>query len=211
MSENSLWLDRWENREIGFNQESVNPFMVKYFNSLSLGSGSRVFVPLCGKTIDISWLLAQGHDVVAVELSEQAVAELFDELGVTPEVSTEGDFKVYSTDNLQVFVGDVFKLTSEMIGKVDAIYDRAALVALVKETRERYTAHLREISNGAPQLLLCFEYNQSLMNRTPYSVDAEEVHGHYNDHYELEQLCKVEIVGGFKGKIPASDVAWLLK
>lgn len=211
MSENSLWLDRWENREIGFNQESVNPFMVKYFNSLSLGSGSRVFVPLCGKTIDISWLLAQGHDVVAVELSEQAVAELFDELGVTPEVSTEGDFKVYSTDNLQVFVGDVFKLTSEMIGKVDAIYDRAALVALVKETRERYTAHLREISNGAPQLLLCFEYNQSLMNRTPYSVDEEEVHGHYNDHYELEQLCKVEIVGGFKGKIPASDVAWLLK
>ncbi|HHD75725.1 MAG TPA: thiopurine S-methyltransferase [Campylobacterales bacterium] len=211
MSENNLWLERWENREIGFNQESVNPFMMKYFKNLNLASGSRVFVPLCGKTIDISWLLAQGYEVVAVELSEQAVMELFHELGVTAEVSTKGDFKVYSTDNLKVFVGDLFKLTSDLVGRIDAIYDRAALVALTKETRERYTAHLRELSRCAPQLLLCFEYDQSLMNRTPYSIEEEEVHGHYAEHYELEQLCKEEIAGGFKGKIPASDVVWLLK
>jgi len=211
MSENSLWLERWENREIGFNQASANSFMKQYFEHLNLEDNSRIFVPLCGKTVDIAWLLESGYDVVAIELSEQAVIELFEELGVTPEVSKHGDLKLYHNSNLEVFVGDVFHLTNEIVGDIDAIYDRAALVALTKEVRKQYTAHLREISKGAPQLLLCFEYDQSLMNRTPYSVDAEEVHGHYNDHYELEQLCKVEIVGGFKGKIPASDVVWLLK
>jgi thiopurine S-methyltransferase len=211
MNENSLWLERWENREIGFNQESANPFMIEYFAHLNLQENSRVFVPLCGKTVDISWLLEKGHNVVAIELSEQAVIELFEELGVTPEVSEYGDLKLYRNSNLEVFVGDVFHLTNEIVGDIDAIYDRAALVALTKEVRKEYTAHLREISNGAPQLLLCFEYDQSLMNRTPYSVEEDEVKGHYAEHYELEQLCKEEIAGGFKGKIPASDVVWLLK
>jgi thiopurine S-methyltransferase len=211
MNENSLWLKRWENREIGFNQKSANPFMVQYFRHLNLENKGRVFVPLCGKTIDITWFLEKGHDVVAIELSEQAVIELFEELGSTPEVSEHGDLKLYRHNNLDVFVGDIFHLTNELLGNIDAIYDRAALVALTKEVRQEYTAHLRAISNHAPQLLLCFEYDQSLMNRTPYSVEEDEVKAHYAEHYELEQLCKVEIKGGFKGKIPASDVVWLLK
>jgi thiopurine S-methyltransferase len=211
MNENSLWLERWENREIGFNQVSENIFMVEYFKHLDLDEKSRVFVPLCGKTIDISWLLKQGYDVVAIELSEQAVIELFEELQLKPEILELGTLKHYRVAGLDVYVGDVFDLTEEMIGSVDAIYDRAALVALTKEVRTKYTSHLRKISNGAPQLLLCFEYDQSLMNRTPYSVEENEVKEHYSEHYEVKQLCKEEIIGGFKGKIPASDVVWLLK
>ena len=53
MQENSLWLQRWKNREIGFNQSEVNGFLVQYFQRLNLAVGSKVFVPLCGKTIDI--------------------------------------------------------------------------------------------------------------------------------------------------------------
>jgi len=211
MNENNLWLERWKNREIGFNQQSPNPFMVKYFNQLALAAKPRVFVPLCGKTIDISWLLAQGYEVVAIELSEQAVIELFEELEVNAEVSDQGALKLYKAEGLEVYVGDIFDLSQEFVGTIDAIYDRAALVALTKEVRQAYTAHLRKISNNAKQLLLCFEYDQSLMNRTPYSVDAQEVKEHYAEYYELQQLCKEEIVGGFKGKIPASDVVWLLQ
>lgn len=211
MNENSLWLQRWENREIGFDQASSNPFMVEYFKHLNLSENSRVFVPLCGKTIDITWLLSAGYDVVAVELSEQAVIELFQALDLTPSISCEGDLKRYRHGGLDVFVGDIFDLTGVMLGKVDAIYDRAALVALTTPVRKQYTKHLRDITNNAPQLLLCFEYDQSLMNRTPYSVEEEEVKAHYAEHYQVEQLCKEEIMGGFKGKIPASDVVWLLK
>lgn len=211
MNENSLWLKRWENREIGFNQAMVNSFMVKYFDNLNLSEESSVLVPLCGKTIDIAWLLEKGHAVIGVELSEQAVIELFDELGVVPAISTVGELTLYSADSLQIYVGDIFKVTSEMLGKVDAIYDRAALVALTTGVRVEYTKHLRELTDNASQLLLCFEYDQSLMNRTPYSVEEREVRKHYEEHYDLELLTREEIAGGFKGGLAASDVVWLLK
>ena len=210
MSENNLWLERWENRELGFNQEIVNPFMTKYFSALNLEKGSRILVPLCGKTIDISWLLSQGYEVVGIELSEQAIIELFEELGVEPNVSHLGEHIVYSAENITIYVGDIFKVSAEILGKIDAIYDRAALVALTTELRIKYSNHLREIAFSAPQLLLCFEYDQSLMDRSPYSVDEDEVKRHYAEYYTLELLSKEEIIGGFKGKLPASDVVWLL-
>ena len=211
MDENNLWLKRWENREIGFNQNKVNPFLLQYFQSLNLNLNSKVLVPLCGKTIDISWLLSEGYAVRGIELSEIAVIELFEELNLVPNISTVGELKIYSRENLQVFVGDIFKVTSEILGEIDAIYDRAAIVALTKDLRIDYTTHLRAITKNAPQLLLCFEYEQSLMNRTPYSVEEDEVKKHYAEHYELALLAREAIAGGFKGKIPAYDVVWLLK
>jgi thiopurine S-methyltransferase len=211
MNENNVWLERWEKREIGFNQVEANPFMVKHFSSLGLDKGSKVLVPLCGKTIDISWLLKQGYAVVGIELSEQAIIELFDELGVEPAVSTEGELIVYSAEDITIYVGDIFKVTSGMLGKIDAIYDRAALVALTTGLRVEYAKQLRTMTSNAPQLLLCFEYDQSLANRSPYSVDEQEVKGHYEAHYALELLAREDIAGGFKGKLTASDVVWHLK
>lgn len=211
MNENNLWLERWEKREIGFNQNRVNAFLIKYFKKLNLEKNANILVPLCGKSIDIAWFLSEGFSVTGIELSEIAVEELFLELGITPSISNLGEVKLYSSDQLNLFVGDIFKITSKMIGEIDAIYDRAAIVALTKELRIKYAEHLRSISNNAPQLLLCFEYDQSLMNRTPYSVDELEVKMHYAQHYEIELLERVAIAGGFKGKLPASDVVWLLK
>lgn len=210
MNQNDLWLERWQRREIGFNQEVVNPFMVAYFSQLGLSRGSRVFVPLCGKSIDISWLLAQGYLVVGVELSEQAVIELFDTLGIKPKVSKVGTLISYSAKGITIFVGDIFMLTPEILAKVEAIYDRAALVALPMVLRAQYTRHLKEITNNAPQLLLSMEYDQSLMDRSPYAVDEEEIQRHYAMEYTIECLCREEIVGGFKGKLMAFDVVWLL-
>ncbi len=211
MNENDLWIQRWKNRELGFNQDKANPFMLKYFSSLDLIRGSSVLVPLCGKTIDISWLLGEGYAVIGIELSEQAIIELFDELSVTPTIETLGELILYSAENLRVFVGDIFKVSPQMLGKIDAIYDRAALVALPTKLRIEYAKHLRLVTNKTPQLLLCFEYEQSLMNRSPYSVDEDEVRRHYDAHYTLELLARENIVGGFKGKLPASEVIWLLR
>jgi len=211
MNENNLWLERWENKEIGFNQEEVNPFLLEYFSHLDLDKGNRVLVPLCGKTIDISWLLAQGYEVVGIELSEQAIVALFEELGVEATITTVGELIVYSAENITVYVGDIFNVTAERLEHVDAIYDRAALVALTREVRTKYANHLRIMSKNAPQLLLCFEYDQSLMDRSPYSVGEDEVNTHYAAYYNAKVLTRESIVGGFKGKLPASDVVWLLR
>lgn len=206
-----FWHRKWENNDIGFHEGAANPLLVKHFPALSLVKGGRVFLPLCGKTLDIHWLLGNGYRVVGAELSKLAVEQLFAELGAEPTVSDCGTTKRYSTRNLDIFVGDIFQVSRQLLGPVEAIYDRAALVALPEETRGRYAAHLMEITVQAPQLLICFEYNQSLMAGPPFSIVSEEVIRYYGDTYELTLLDRVEIPGGFKGKIPAKEGVWLLE
>ncbi len=209
MNENNLWLERWEKRQIGFNQNTPSEYMMKYFERLALPKGSRVLVPLCGKTIDILWLLSEGYEVVGIELSQIAIEELFNDLDKSFTLFSLGDLTKYSSGNLSVFIGDIFDVNADMLGKIDAIYDRAAIVALTPEVRKKYTAHLREISNTAAQLLVTVEYDQSLRDGTPYSVEEKEIKEHYATHYKIELLTRNKILGGFKN-IATSDAIWLL-
>ncbi len=207
----SYWLQKWEQNNIAFHKSEANPVLVKYFEELALAKGSRVFVPLSGKTLDIGWLLAQGYRVVGAELIEIAIQQLFIELNVAPKVSAMGKVKHYGAENIDIFVGDIFQVSSEMLGSVDAIYDRAALVALPGEVRDLYTAHLRQITDQAPQLLVIYEYDQTLMSGPPFAITLEEVYHHYGDHYEISQLESTELPGGFRGKCAARETVCLLK
>ena len=205
-----FWLNRWESNEIGFHEEEANPLLVKYFPALSLKKSSRVFLPLCGKTRDIAWLLSQGYSVVGAELSQLAVEQLFAELSVEPEITQQGALRLCRAKNLDVFVGDLFQLSSSIFGSIDAIYDRAALVALPEETRRRYTAHLMELTESAPQLLITYEYDQSQMDGPPFSISREEVNHHYTQHYKVKHLSRTEATGSLRKRIAAQEEVWLL-
>jgi thiopurine S-methyltransferase len=206
-----FWHQKWKTNDIGFHQPQGNPLLVAHFNSLNVPPGGRVFLPLCGKTRDFAWLLSQGYSVVGVELSELAVEQLFEELGVQPNRAEFGNFVLYRAPKVDVFVGDIFALTHLMLGKVDAIYDRAALVALPESKRKFYSAHLIDIAGRAPQLLICFEYDQSLIAGPPFAICEDEVKAHYQKYYGLKLLAKVPVDGGLKGSCQALEVVWLLK
>ncbi|MFD2229384.1 thiopurine S-methyltransferase [Alkalimarinus sediminis] len=206
----SFWHQRWELGEIAFHEGEANSLLVKHFGLLNLAKGSRVFVPLCGKTQDIPWLLTQGYEVVGVELSEIAVKELFASLGIVPAISNVGSLIHYQGRNIDIFVGDIFDVTTGLIQPVDAIYDRAALVALPEDMRNQYTAHLINITMAAPQLIICFEYDQSVMPGPPFSVNAEEVMRHYESAYSWSLVESREVAGGLKGKADASEMVWVL-
>ena len=210
MMDASFWHQRWEKHEIGFHESKPNPLLVKYFNKLSLAKGRRIFVPLCGKTLDIAWLLSHGYLVAGVELSQLAIEQLFLELGMQPTISEVGDVEQWCAQGLDIFVGDIFALSRQILGPVDAIYDRAALVALPEDIRSRYTAHVTEITAKAPQLLICFVYDQRMMDGPPFSVNYEEVHRHYADKYDVTLIASAEVSGGLKGKCPAKENLWLL-
>ena len=120
-------------------------------------------------------------------------------------------FNHYSANNIDIFAGDIFHLSRKMLGPVDAIYDRAALVALPEEMRNRYTAHLMEMSNKAPQLLICYEYDQNVMEGPPFSISNEEVHQHYRDSYDLTLIGSMNVPDGLKGKCAAIENVWLLQ
>lgn len=206
-----FWHQRWQNNQIGFHNAKVNPLLPDHFEALCLPLGSRVFVPLCGKTRDIAWLLSQGYQVAGAELSELAVEQLFAELGVQPEIADAGEVKHYNAPDLDVFLGNIFNLTSRTLGAVDAVFDRAALVALPEEMRVRYTRCLTEITCNAPQLLLTFEYDQTQMPGPPFSVCGEEVRNHYSEIYNLTMIARVDVAGGLKGKCAATENVWVLK
>jgi thiopurine S-methyltransferase len=208
--DSEFWLNKWQVKEIGFHQAEANPLLVKYFEALHLNAGSRVFLPLCGKTLDIAWLLGKGYRVAGAELSEIAVAELFAELGVEPAITEIGGLKHYAANSIDIFVGDIFTLSANVLGPIDAIYDRAALVALPEDMRHRYTNHLKKITNTAPQLLICFEYDQAAMAGPPFCIDAQEVQQHYRDAYDVSCVAKVDVAGGLKGICPADECVWLL-
>ena len=205
----NFWIEKWNNNEINFHQSQANPFLVQHFAKLSLTKGKRIFLPLCGKTLDAAWLLHQDYRVVGSELVEMAIKQLFEELKVKPKITRRRDLKLYSANNLDIFVGDFFQLQKEELGTVDAVYDRAALVALPEVMRSLYTTHLTEITNKAPQLLIVFEYDQKIMKGPPFSINDEEVLKHYQNSYKLKLLENAEVIGGLKGQ-PAHEKVWLL-
>jgi thiopurine S-methyltransferase len=213
--EHSFWHSKWQKNEIGFHEPEGNALLVKY-SSFLIGddspssSSSRIFVPLCGKTRDIGWLLAQGCEVVGAELSEVAITQLFEELGVEPTISTSTNGKVYAKDGLTIFVGDIFKLTSSDIGDVTGVYDRAALVALPSPLREQYSAHLIEITQCAPQLIISFDYDQNEMAGPPFSVNEKTVDSLYSADYNIQRLERSVLEGGLKGKVDADNLVFAL-
>ena len=209
--EAEFWHERWRENRLGFHQSDYNALMVAHFDRLELGEDARVFVPLCGKTRDIAGLLTRGYRVVGAELSDLAVNQLFADLGIAPALSDAGPLQHYAAPGIEVFVGDIFDLEAERLGHVDAVYDRAAVVALPKDMRGSYAAHMHAITHGAPQFLLSFEYDQSAMEGPPFSVDAAELERIYGQTFTLTPLVEAEVEGGLKGTVPATERAWLLR
>jgi thiopurine S-methyltransferase len=207
----NFWQQRWEKNETAWHESKANPLLVKYFHELSLAKDRRVFVPLCGKTLDIGWLLSHGYRVAGAELSQLAIEQLFMDLGLQPDISAVGEVQQWSAKHIDIFVGDIFALSRKLLGPVDAVYDRAALVALPEQMRPRYSAHLTEVTNRAPQLLVCYEYDQRVMDGPPFSVGNEEVDRHYGREFDLRLLASVDVPGGLKGKCSAKEHVWLLR
>ena len=197
--ERKFWLEKWRNGQIGFHRTKVHSRLAQFFDQFNLKEREKVFLPLCGKTLDIAWLLEREVHVVGVELSLIAVEQLFEELRIEPEVTVQRNFQVYRSESLTIYHGDFFNLTSNELKGVKGIYDRASMVALPMEMRRRYAAHLIEITHAAPQLLITFHYDQGLMFGPPFAVLESEVQAHYCEAYNVKALVSANLEGGLKG------------
>ncbi|ASC73504.1 Thiopurine S-methyltransferase [Halomicronema hongdechloris C2206] len=206
-----FWHQKWQRGDLGFHQPQANPLLVRHCHRLRLAPGSRILLPLCGMTLDISWLLAQGFRVAGVELSQVAVDELLNRLNLEPHITQVGSLRHHRVQDIDLFVGDIFEVSADWLGPVDAIYDRAALVALPDATRQRYASHLIRLTDTAPQLLITYEYDQSQMAGPPFSVPQPAIERLYGAAYQLQSLERQAVAGGFKGKVAAIEAAWLLQ
>jgi len=184
-----FWQARWARNEIGFHQPEVNPHLQRHWPGLGLAAGSRVLVPLCGKTLDLAWLAAQGFPVLGVELAERAVQDFFAEQGVEPQIERSGAFQVYRAGAVEIRCGDFFALGAADVEDCAGLYDRAALIALPADMRARYAAHLAAILPPACRgLLVTLDYDQARMDGPPFAVSDDEVRRLFGADWQLQLL-----------------------
>ena len=168
----------------GFHQPRPHAALARWWPTLGLAPGTRVFVPLAGKSRDLVWLAAAGYQVVGIELSALAVQQFFDENGPQPGV--------------ELRCGNLFELGVAALGPIAGVFDRASLVALPASLRRAYAATLSALSPpGTRTLLVSMEYDSSRMAGPPHSVDESEIHTLFGGTHEIELLERISAVADF--------------
>ena len=190
-----FWLEKWQQGQIGFHQQEYNAYLTESWHVLGVPNSSTVFVPLCGKSLDMLWLRGQGHHVIGVEVSEQACLAFFQENGLEYERHREEPFDVYQAQGITIYCGDFFAFNAKHVSDVAVVYDRASMVAMPEELRQRYAAHLRQILPGTtPIFLVTMEYEQAQMDGPPFSVLQQDVEQAYADTYTIQRVLKKNVL-----------------
>ncbi|MCZ6640040.1 MAG: thiopurine S-methyltransferase [Gammaproteobacteria bacterium] len=187
--ERKFWVDRWKRNQIGFHQVNYNVWLTKYWGDLGLPSASPVFVPMCGKSLDMRWLEQQGHLVRGIDLAGIALEAYFEEGHEEFRQVAQGLLTRYEGRSSVLFCGDFFELTAVDLAGVSAVFDRGALVALGPSHRGNYVDHmLRVLPERSQILLVTLEYDQHLVSGPPFSVLPEEVETLYENRCSIEVL-----------------------
>jgi thiopurine S-methyltransferase len=190
-----FWLERWRTGQIGFHQPAVDRHLRRHWPDLGLSENSGVFVPLCGKSLDLLWLRERGHSVAGVELSAVALESFCMEQGVLAKRRALDHFEVYEAARIQLYRGDFFKLAPELLGTFSAVYDRASLISWTPELRPAYVAHMAALSKpGTLTLLIVMEYLQAQMPGPPFSVSAEDIDRLYSGSHAIQPLSRQDIL-----------------
>ncbi len=198
--EREFWRERWALGEIGFHRSATHPYLERFFDRLEVGRGEKVFVPLCGKSLDMLWLRQQGAGVVGVELSVMAVEAFFAENGMAVAGRPEGDFSLYEKEGFSLYCGDLLDFTSDCLSGARAVYDRASLVALPPAMRRRYADHMATLLPSASKVLLIgYGYEQAEMDGPPFSVPYSEVEALFGERFEVELLVEEDALKRHQG------------
>jgi thiopurine S-methyltransferase len=193
--EPDFWLNRWRTAQIGFHQAAVDRHLKAYWPLLELPPHSPVFVPLCGKSLDLLWLQSIGHSVRGVELSSIALQAFCKEHGIPARRRILADFDVYEADDFRLFCGDFFKLAPALLGSVAAVYDRAALISWTPAARKSYVQHLTSLTRpGTQVLLIAVEFPPEQMKGPPFPLSRDAIEDLYAGHYSIEELGRHEIL-----------------
>ncbi|SEQ60947.1 thiopurine S-methyltransferase [Amphritea atlantica] len=172
--DNVLWLQLWKDQRTDFHQQQVSPLLPRFWNNQTVAKNARVLVPLCGKSQDMLWLAARGHRVIGVELSPLAVKAFFSENNLKVKKSRVGNFTCWQSGLITIWCGDFFSLQKHQLGKVDIVFDRAALTALSGAIRQQYIGQLCQLIGINCQIfLLTVEDIDNHSQQSPDMIDSE--------------------------------------
>lgn len=198
MNKIKYWQDRWLNQQTGWHQADVSNYLIESFSSFDLPPKSTIFVPLCGKSLDMRWFIEQGYQVIGVEASKLAIQEFFKEAALSVEVVEIEGLICWQAENIKIYQADYFDLTAAHLKTIDLIYDRASLVALPhteQRGRADYAQHLVDIIPASIKMLLVtLDYNQQKMEGPPFAVSDAEIQDLYQATFNIKLLKEAELI-----------------
>lgn len=205
----NFWEERWHLGQTGWHNQSVNDNLQAHASTLFPTESPTIFVPLCGKTLDMGWLAEQGAQVIGVDLVEKAIHEFFTEREESPKCSIEHEIPHFKTENITLLKSDIFNVTTDVIGPIDAIFDRAALVALTLERRQDYVNHcLSLLKPGGTILLITYDSPVADIQGPPFPVRKGTVESLYTQATNCELLAEVMMKPEDDERLAKRGLAW---
>jgi thiopurine S-methyltransferase len=209
---------QWNEKRIGFHLKDVNPVLEKYSKiylsntsaatdetcAASAGGNIRVFVPLCGKSVDLAYLTTMANEVVGVEgirLALEQFSEEHPDLKISAKesagASTTDGFERFVGDKITLLKGDYFDLdATKSGGQFGMIFDRASMVAIEPTMREAYVDVIGELlAPGGIILLAVLERigsEEAMKEGPPYSIPEATVRGLYGKQDWVESIKLLE-------------------
>ena len=209
---NEFWINRWNNNETGWHQSEVEPALIKWAKQ---EKPCRIFVPLCGKSLDLLWLIQNEFEVIGVELSHKACEDFFTEHKIDFLKTDIENFQIFKGKNITIYNGDFFKLNNTHLNEIRAIYDRASLIALPLEIRKKYTDHLLKIlqqntNQNVRFLQILLTREPFDMSGPPYSVSDKELRQYYDLRFSIELINKEEVAAKAPvGSVTYESIYWM--
>lgn len=200
-----FWIERWKKGETGFHQEQLNPYLAYFYGEKGMSQEKRhtlkVFVPLCGKSIDMRWLANNGYEVLGIECSDLAINAFFNDQELAYQCVEDDCFTRYISEpgegqaRIEILQGDFFDLKLDDIDGVTDIYDRASMIALPKEMRLDYFNKMTELqTEGMRTLLITLTYPQHEMDGPPFSVSETELNDLYGEKFKIDKLLGKDVL-----------------
>jgi len=194
-----FWHERWSRQEIGFHRKQVHPLLNQFFDRLR-PEHHTIFVPLCGKSIDMLWLADHGLHVVGSELSKLAVSAFFEENKLTQNVLNAEPLQGFQSERVLLWQGDYFALLTSHLNGASCFYDRAALVALPADMRIKYVSKLNKLMpKNAEGLLITFNYDSAQMDGPPFAVPTSEVHQLFAEDWDVTNCSQQDVIESHPG------------
>lgn len=216
MVDASFWLEQWKSGRIGFHANAAHPCLSQHWSSIATSGDIRVFVPLCGKSLDLDFLLARGCQVIGVELSPLAIEQYLTEHGLTAVTTEMEGMLIHDSHGLRLIEGDFFQLSQAALDPIDAVYDRAALIAIPPAMQPGYASHLLSLTRDtAPILLITLDYDPAEMQGPPFATPPEQVSRLFGERYRIELLEEIDALADnpslqSRGLTTLTESAWRL-
>ncbi|CAH1776284.1 unnamed protein product [Owenia fusiformis] len=190
---NKAWTS-WDPDRVPFHKVDVHEALETYIEPLTDGRTElKIFVPLCGKSVDLKWLCDRGHHVVGVEIAELAIQQFSEEQGIEfksqPIGPIEGTVYKSIDGKLEILSCDLFSISRQVIGGFDAVWDRGSLVAINRDQRKEYSQLMHSlVKDDGKYLITASQYDMDQYSGPPHCVTPADMETLYGEKFEIEIL-----------------------